>query len=85
MKKNPLNQLRLSLCRNWKESGSILSRIEKYAFNGTGLVEIILPASVEMLGESCFYDCGSLSSVTFLITVEIVTNWKARIQWNWFD
>jgi hypothetical protein len=26
---------------------------------------MIVPASVEILGESCFADCGSLSSVTF--------------------
>jgi hypothetical protein len=29
------------------------------------LVEIILPASVEALGEECFSKCRSLSSVTF--------------------
>jgi hypothetical protein len=28
------------------------------------LVEIILPASVEILGELCFSECRSLSSVT---------------------
>jgi hypothetical protein len=42
-----------------------LSRIEKEAFRETGLVEIILPSSVEFLGESCFSLCRSLSSVTF--------------------
>jgi hypothetical protein len=31
----------------------------------TGLVEIILPASVEILGDECFSLCGSLYSVTF--------------------
>jgi hypothetical protein len=29
------------------------------------LVEIILPASVEVLSEMCFFGCGSLSSITF--------------------
>jgi hypothetical protein len=50
-----------------------LSRIEKHAFNRTGLIEIILPSSIEMivpalvevLSEECFFDCRSLSSVTF--------------------
>jgi hypothetical protein len=31
------------------ESGSRLSRIEAWAFYGTGLIEIILPASIEIL------------------------------------
>jgi hypothetical protein len=47
------------------ESGSRLSRIEKNTFSGTDLVEIILPASVEVLGEGCFAECRSLSWVTF--------------------
>jgi hypothetical protein len=42
-----------------------LSRIEKAAFSQTGLVEIVIPASVEVLGEDCFSECNSLSSVTF--------------------
>jgi hypothetical protein len=42
-----------------------LSRIEKYAFFGAGLIEIIVPSSVEVLGEECFCDCESVSSVTF--------------------
>jgi hypothetical protein len=29
------------------------------------LVEIILPSSIEILGERCFAECRSLSSVTF--------------------
>jgi hypothetical protein len=32
---------------------------------GAGLIEIIIPASVEVLGECCFAECGSLSLVTF--------------------
>jgi hypothetical protein len=43
-----------SLCRSLfsvpLESGSILSRIEKQAFIGTGLIEITLSSSVEVLG-----------------------------------
>jgi hypothetical protein len=42
-----------------------LSRIEREAFFVTGLVLIVIPASVEMLSESCFYWCELLSSVTF--------------------
>jgi hypothetical protein len=42
-----------------------LSRIEKWAFQKTCLVEIILPTSVEVFGECCFSECRSLSSVTF--------------------
>jgi hypothetical protein len=42
-----------------------LSRIEKFGFSGTGLIEIILPSSVEVLCESCFSECKSLFSVTF--------------------
>jgi hypothetical protein len=42
-----------------------LSRIERWTFNETGLVEIIVPASIEFLGEGCFSDCRSLSSITF--------------------
>jgi hypothetical protein len=43
------------------ESGARLSRIERLGFLRTGLVEIILPSSVEVLGEKCFAGCGSLS------------------------
>jgi hypothetical protein len=42
-----------------------LSRIEKQTFHKTGLVEIVHPASVELLGERFFHDGGSLSSLTF--------------------
>jgi hypothetical protein len=42
-----------------------LWRIEKEALSGTGLVEIIPPASIEVLGERWFYECRSLSSITF--------------------
>jgi hypothetical protein len=49
------------------KKGSRLSRIGKLAFRETGLVEIIVPASVEVLSEYCFCLCRSLSSVTFEI------------------
>jgi prolyl-tRNA synthetase len=39
------------------ESRSKLSKIVKEAFNRTGLVEIILPSSVEILGVGCFSMC----------------------------
>jgi hypothetical protein len=42
-----------------------LSRIEVRAFSQAGLVEIILSASIEVLGEGCFSKCKSCSSVTF--------------------
>jgi hypothetical protein len=32
---------------------------------GTGLIEIILPASIEILGEGCFCSCRSFFSVRF--------------------
>jgi hypothetical protein len=47
------------------ETGTRLSRIERRAFSETGLIEIILPSSVEFLGEQCFCECRSLSSVIF--------------------
>jgi hypothetical protein len=42
-----------------------LSRIESKAFSETGLVKIIVPASVQVFGEKCFSGFRSLSSVTF--------------------
>jgi hypothetical protein len=39
--------------------------MEWTAFFQTGLIEIILPSSVEVLGFGCFSSCGSLSSVIF--------------------
>jgi hypothetical protein len=42
-----------------------LSRIEETVFRESGLIKIILPASIEVLGEECFYLCKSFSSVTF--------------------
>jgi hypothetical protein len=45
------------------ESESRLSRIEKYAFFGAGLIEIISPSSVEVLNENCSSDGGSRFSV----------------------
>jgi hypothetical protein len=34
------------------------------AFRETGLVNIVIPLSVEFLGDGCFCDCNSLSSIT---------------------
>ena len=43
-----------------------LKRIEKEAFSGcSGLREIEIPASVEVLCEGCFWACRSLQRVTF--------------------
>jgi hypothetical protein len=47
------------------ETGSQLSELVKWAFRGSGLTSIHLPASVTVIGESCFADCGSLMSITF--------------------
>jgi hypothetical protein len=46
------------------------------AFSGTGLVEIILPASVEVLGEECFSSCESLSSIAFEFGSKFLGNEK---------
>jgi hypothetical protein len=34
-------------------------------FNGTGLIDLVIPASVKILGEECFAECKFLSSVRF--------------------
>jgi hypothetical protein len=47
------------------EPGSQLSELANGAFSGSGLTSIHLPASVTVIGESCFSDCGSLTSITF--------------------
>jgi hypothetical protein len=39
-------------------------RIEDEAFQVTGLSEIVIPSSVEQLGEKCFCNCAQLQSVT---------------------
>ena len=55
-----------SLSRVTFAAGSCLKRIEKLAFSQCGsLKEIEIPASVEVLCESCFSCCESLSRVTF--------------------
>jgi hypothetical protein len=38
--------------------------MEKKASGGTRLIEIVIPASIEILGENCFVGCGSLTSLT---------------------
>jgi hypothetical protein len=47
------------------ESSSRLLRIGEWGFQLTVLIEIIVPSSIEVLGEKCFYECRSHSSVTF--------------------
>jgi hypothetical protein len=47
------------------ETGSQLSELAKAAFSGSGLTSIHLPASVTVIGASCFFGCGSLASITF--------------------
>jgi hypothetical protein len=58
-----------SLCEITFESGSKLQRIEKYAFNQSGVKMIRIPSSVEFIGEYCFsgdvYRSGSLCEITF--------------------
>ncbi|MBO5369776.1 MAG: leucine-rich repeat domain-containing protein, partial [Clostridia bacterium] len=40
-----------------------VSTIESFAFSDTGISEITLPASVEMLGDGVFYRCDSLVAI----------------------
>lgn len=49
------------------EKGSKLTTIGNYAFSycNRGLKSIIIPASVETIGQSCFSYCSALESVTF--------------------
>jgi hypothetical protein len=42
-----------------------LQQIDEYAFQWSGLTAIILPSSVELVCKSCFFNCKSLTSVTF--------------------
>jgi hypothetical protein len=56
--------------RNHSSNRTINSYFERLqiassAFNEMGLVEIVIPSSVEVVGEECFSQCGSLCSVTF--------------------
>lgn len=46
------------------EDGATLE-IGNYAFSGTGITSIVLPARVTKLGTNVFRDCKSLTSVTF--------------------
>jgi hypothetical protein len=47
------------------ESMSRLSRIGKQAFAETGLIEIVIPSSVDLIGADCFVECRLLSSITY--------------------
>jgi hypothetical protein len=42
-----------------------LSLVEKWAFSQTGLIQIVIPASVEILDEEWFSACTSVSSIPF--------------------
>jgi hypothetical protein len=42
-----------------------LSRIQGWVFFETGLIEIILPASIEVLSGGCFYECELPFSIIF--------------------
>ena len=46
-------------------SGSGLTSIGNYAFNGSGINEFNVPASVRTIGEYAFLDCQNLYRVTF--------------------
>jgi hypothetical protein len=45
------------------ETSSRLSRLEARAFSWSGLQSIHLPASVTVIGENCFSDCESVTSI----------------------
>jgi hypothetical protein len=47
------------------ESESKLKRIEGHAFRNTFLVSIVIPKSVEVIGEFCFFGVGDLRSFSF--------------------
>jgi hypothetical protein len=50
-----------------------LSRIEKDAFEESGLIEIEISSSVEILGDDCFVGCGSLSGYCFELLQDIIS------------
>jgi hypothetical protein len=45
-----------------------LSRIEKWAFRGSGLIEINTASSIELLGDDRFGGCKKLQSIQFETT-----------------
>jgi hypothetical protein len=47
------------------EDNSTLQRIGKFALSGTALRTITIPSSVEIICESCFYECYLLREVIF--------------------
>jgi hypothetical protein len=57
-----------------------MSGIEKWAFEGTALIEIIIPSLVELLAKICFSEWRSLSSVTFESSSRL-----SRFERNAFD
>jgi hypothetical protein len=60
-----------------------LSRIERSAFLRTGLIEIIIPASVEVLGAGCFSKCRSLSSVQIEAGSRLPPNQEKALRGSW--
>lgn len=52
-----------------------VTTIEKNAFNGSGITSVILPATVETIGESAFANCAELTSVE----IKLNTNKKLSI------
>jgi hypothetical protein len=47
------------------EENSRLQKIDKWAFQKTGITEITIPAGVEEIGDECFWGCRNLRDVTF--------------------
>jgi RNase P/RNase MRP subunit POP5 len=47
-------------------------RIEEKTFQESGLCNLVIPSSVEVLGPRCFYKCMSLVSITFESTSRLI-------------
>ena len=47
----------------WPET---LTTIPNYTFEGCGVSSVTVPANVSLFGEACFWNCKSLTSVTYL-------------------
>ena len=47
------------------ESGSELDTIGDYAFSGTSITSVDIPASVTSIGEGAFFGIGALTTITF--------------------
>ena len=53
-------------CSNLKdiELGNSMTRLPAYAFANSGIVDPVLPASLESIGERCFYGCSGITAIT---------------------